>query len=103
MGRLLDSDRGINTVYHEQDGQVIVEKVQDVTSIIERNKRKFNESGGGRMGDLVHVAEIPMVLLERWCNEDGINYLKPEHKKALMRKIHERDNAFIKVHPGRFV
>lgn len=102
MKRLLDSNRGITSIYHEQDGQMIVEKVQDVTDIIESNKQKRN-SVSGRMGDLVHVAEIPMVVLEKWCNEDGINYLRPEHKKALMRKIHERDNSLFKVHPGRFV
>lgn len=103
MKRLLEVDeRGIQRYYREQDGQMIVEKVQDVTAIIDDNKRRKNEVSG-RMGDLVHVAEIPFVLLERWCQEDGINYMAQENRKALMRKIHERDNSFVKVHPGRFI
>lgn len=102
MRKMLDFERGIQSIFHVQDGQMYVEKTQDVTAIVEANKRQLN-SVSGRMGDLVHVGEIPDVVMDRWCIEDGINYYRSENRKSLMRKLHERDNAAFKVHPGKFV
>jgi hypothetical protein len=56
------------------------------------------------MGDgMHHVGRIPVVVLERWMKEDGINYLAKENSHLLMRKLHERDNKVFKVDPRNFV
>lgn len=102
-GRILDSDSGIVTKMHNLGDRVVVERVEDVTSILEANKRQFNDvSTSGSMGEMVHIGRIPVVVMDRWCKEDGINYLAHENKGLLMKKLEQRDNRLFKTHPGKF-
>lgn len=101
MKRVLEKDGDVTTVYHDLGDKVVIQKVQDVDGILEANKRQYNDAGG-RMGDLVHVGRIPKVVMDRWIIEDGINYLAPENKGLLLKKLEQRDNRLFKVHPGKF-
>ena len=46
MRKMLDFERGIQSIFHVQDGQMYVEKTQDVTAIVEANKRQLNSVSG---------------------------------------------------------
>ena len=103
--RVIDSDNGVLTrIYHQAD-RVVVEKLQDIKAIVEANKRQANAvTTLSKMGDgMHHVGRIPVVVMERWMKEDGINYLAKENSHLLMRKLHERDNKVFKVDPRNFV
>lgn len=104
MSRLIDTETGFTTLFHQHgDGSCTVEKKSNVIgAILEANKRQKNDVSG-RMGEFVHVARVDPVVVERWCREDGINYLSKENRKAFLKKLHERDNSLFKVHPGKFV
>jgi hypothetical protein len=101
MKRVLEQDGDMTTIYHDLGDKVVIQKVQDVSPILEANKAQYN-AASGRMGDLVHVGRIPKVVMDRWIIEDGINYLSPENKGLLLKKLEQRDNRLFKVHPGKF-
>lgn len=102
-GRIVDADMGVVTKMHDLGDRVVIERVEDVSAIIEANKRQFNDvSTSSRMGEMVHVGRIPVVVMERWMQEDGINYLAKENKGLLLKKLEERDNRMFKTDPRKF-
>lgn len=102
-GRIVDADRGVITKMHDLGDRVVIERVEDVTAVLEANKRQFNDvSTSARMGDMVHVGRIPCVVMDKWCQEDGINYLAKENKGLLLKKLEERDNRMFKTDPRKF-
>lgn len=70
--RLL-KDGPVQTRMHEEDGKTIFERVQDCTPIAERTKALHN---GGHHGssEMKHAASLPFVLVERYCNDNGITF-----------------------------
>lgn len=100
-GRLISDDGSTKQYFHDLGDRHVIQKVSDPTAIIEANKRTYNEAGG-RMGEFVMVGRVDAVVLERWCREDGINYLAPENTKLLLKKLEQRENRCFKTHPGKF-
>lgn len=102
-GRLIDTNTAFTQVYHElADGRTVIQKKSNVIGeILEANKRQMNDASG-RMGEWQMVGRVDPVVMEKWCREDGINYLLPQNTKALLRKLEERENRMFKTHPGRF-
>ncbi|HYW61217.1 MAG TPA: hypothetical protein VE909_11865 [Xanthobacteraceae bacterium] len=74
-------------IHLDCDGNgIAIEHVQDVASILERNKAlrgAAQKSDWGR-----HIATIPNVILVRWMNEEGVNVLamSGEEFGAFIRK-----------------
>jgi hypothetical protein len=71
-----------------EDDNLHVKTVQDVQPILDLNKelRNSGPSKFERMSDLMHVASIPMVVVEDWINNYGINVMAPnaDDKKRIM-------------------
>ena len=71
-----------------EDDNLHVKTVQDVQPILDLNKAQRN-SGHGKfdgIGDMAHVARIPMVVVEDWINNYNINVMSPteDDKKRMM-------------------
>jgi hypothetical protein len=85
---------GVTTRVHldRSDGVVHVERIQDVEPILARNKALQSvpqQSDWGR-----HIASIPNVILERWIQEEGVNYLAlpgEEFARLIRRKLSDPD------------
>lgn len=54
-------------------GKIAIRRVQDVEDIIENNKKLQNEPQPILDG-FHHIADIPCIFIEKWCNEKGISY-----------------------------
>ena len=86
MKRIFSQDplTGITKYWHVTDkGEYVIETQQNVSSIVEANKRRYND-GTKRWGDLNKVASIPLsvyydlkrrgiaddpVALKKWMND----------------------------------
>lgn len=103
-GRIVDIDNGVMTKIHDLGDRVVIEKIEDISAVVEANKRQYNAvSKLDRMGDgLHHVGRVPIVVMERWMREDGINYLAAENKGLLLKKLENPDNRVFKVDPRKF-
>lgn len=80
---------GVGTVLHsgERDGDLVIERVQDCTPIAEHTTRLRNEGKTGT-SEMKLAASLPMVLIERYCNDRGITFedwmKNPEHARAML-------------------
>lgn len=99
--RFLHTDGNITQYYHDLGDKIVIQKVEDVSAVVEANKRALNEnSKRSPMGEFVRVGCIPATVMERWCREDGINYLTDT--RALLKKLEDPDNRAFKTHGARF-
>lgn len=78
---------GVATLVHQADGLIAFERVQDCTAIAEHATRlRLDGAHGG--DEMRHAARLPMVLVERYCNERGITFSDwlrdPSHAKAML-------------------
>ena len=98
--RLLDHDAftGLST-WHDYDAandRTYIGYSQDVEPIIDANKRAVNETAGP-MGDMVHVASIPVGIQMKWLTEKGVDVLNPDHKKAVAKLLDDPEWRYLKV------
>ena len=105
MKRRLDSGPVTSTFhYDEMEDKSIIHVEQDCEPIVERNKALQNETDGYNLDrDLKHIASIPLVIVQKWMQEDGVNFLalsKHERSKYLRRKLADPDNRFLRTSPG---
>jgi hypothetical protein len=80
---------------------IVVESMQDVEDILERNKALRGEPQKSDWGR--HVATIPNVILVRWLNEEhvrGRNDLRlfsSEFDEVVKRKLNDPDWAYLRT------
>ncbi|OFS84489.1 hypothetical protein HMPREF3144_06490 [Oligella sp. HMSC05A10] len=78
----------MRTKLHDGGGDiVIVERAQDVGDILREAKAKSNEGLHGS-NELKHAMTIPNVILEAYCNNNGITFNElmnnDEHIKRIL-------------------
>ncbi len=96
--RLINDDAftGIKTYfdYDENTDEAIIRKEQDMTAIIENNKREFN-AAPDRWGEWTKVGSIPLSVyyeLER----QGIT----KDQEAMKKWLNDPDNRYFRTRPG---
>ena len=91
----------METRFHFDDGNMIVENVQDVGDIIENNKRLRSVAQKSDWGR--HVASIPNVIMTRWLNEEWakgnttIRLFGPEMDALVERKLKDPEWAYLRT------
>jgi hypothetical protein len=90
MKRLLTRDElaGSATYFHVIDGKVGIENLQDITDVIEGNKRAQNAGNNGwtPSRDMKHVATIPNIVLMQWANEAGVKFNDSKAMQEIIKK-----------------
>lgn len=98
MKRLLDYDPtfGIANIFHydESNDTFTIEAKQDLTGLIDDNRRKMN-GPHGRWGDGQTVASVPLTIYQEWI-ADG----RYRDQAFLKRWLNDPDNAVFRVRPG---
>ena len=84
------------------DGKAVVETVQDVAPILERNRALA--TGGDRYSasrELRRVASIPLVVVQLWRDRYGIDLLDPDHWPAVKRLLGDPEWRHLRTAGGR--
>lgn len=83
--------------------KLLLKHEQDVTDILDANKRDQVESLNTKWGDLTHVARIPDVVVIEWKQKYGINVMSPspEDKARILALLNDPDYAFLRTRGGR--
>lgn len=82
-------------------GTLEIQRVQDVESILDWNKRQQNDGDGYTPSrDMKKIASIPLVVAEKWLNEEGINIFDPNHKDAVRRKLNSNEYLWLRTSGG---
>jgi hypothetical protein len=96
MKRVLDTDpvTGITHLFYADSGECRVVVEQDVSTIIEDCRRRFNDAPA-RFGEWTHVGVIPMATYREWQN-DG----RDVDQTFLRRWLNDGDVSKFRTHPG---
>jgi len=85
-----------------QDDRLVIGRTQDCTAILEDAKRRHNDGLHGS-ADVKHAARIPNVIVEKYCNEQGVSFADfmadPVHIKRL---VQHPDNGMFRIWKGDF-
>lgn len=101
MKTVLQSAGGVSTVIGLEDGNLVTGTVQDCTPIVERAQALHN---AGRHGsaDMRHAATLPMVVIEKYCNDHGITFDEWMRDRVHIRRmLNDRSLSFFRVWPGQ--
>ena len=82
----MDSALDLGTKFHFHDGNMTVQRTQDCTAIAEHAKALSNE---GRTGtaDMKLAAKIPYVMIEDYCNRNGILFSEFMQNREHIRRV----------------
>jgi hypothetical protein len=103
----LSEFNGIATrkVVDRSTGKIAIERVQDVEDIIENNKRLQNEPQP-HLNGFHHIADIPCIFIEKWCNEKGITYrelMSDDGFESVVKKmLRDPDYMWLRTTDKRF-
>lgn len=105
--RLLEADplTGVRE-YHRYDAatdRTIIETVQDVAPILDRNRALQNEDdrGWSASRELRRAASIPDIIVLKWRNEYGIDVFNRDHWPAVKRLLNDPEWRYLRTAPGR--
>lgn len=86
---------GVTEYWHVTDkGEYVIEKIQDVTSIVEANKRQYNETPQ-KYGDMNKVASIPLSVYYE-LKRQGI----ADDPKAFRKWLNDSNNQAFRTRLG---
>jgi hypothetical protein len=93
-----DPDTGLKTFhdFDENTQETHVSYEQDVDAILDANKAAQNERSGP-MGDMCHVATIPVSVQLKWMVEKGVDVLNPDHRGAVARLLNDPEWRYLRV------
>lgn len=102
---LVGRDDGIQErlIFDETENRFVVEKVQDVESVLEWCRGRFNEGLANRHCEFRHVGRYPVIVLQifaqKWGFSDWASCLKD--KTMMHRLLNDRDLGYFRTLPGR--
>lgn len=101
MRSVTDNGNGTQTVIAVQDGALISGMVQDCTPIAERAQAMHNAGMVGS-SEVKHAASIPMVMIEKYCNERGVTFQEFMQNKSHIRfMLNDPALAAFRIWKGR--
>jgi hypothetical protein len=93
--------RAMQTRLKEEGGRLIISSSQDCTPIAERAKALHNAGIHGS-SEMRHVAEIPKIIFEKYCNENGVSFAEAMSDPVHIKRIcNNPDNQMFRVWPGK--
>lgn len=91
----------LQTVIALEDGALVTGSVQDCTPYVEEAQRKQREGEHGAK-EMRHAASFPAVVVEKYCNDNGIEFSEwmndPAHAKRMMA---DPALSYFRIWPGR--
>ncbi len=88
---------------HQSGNDYAIETKADVEANIKRNKTLQNYTDGYNPArDLKHVASIPMVVIEQWNQQYGVDVLAKDNRKLFKRLVNDADNRMFRTSLGEF-
>ena len=91
-----------NIIHDKSDDKLHISHSQDVSGVLEANKKAREQAEGRRMGEMQRVASIPNVIAIQWMQE-GINVMAPnkDNLKRMKKKLNSPEFAYLRTGGGR--
>ena len=104
MAKTLEKDNIRDKVAHNtEDGGLVIETGQDVSSIIEQNKKEYNENNGKWGGDIFDnkIASIPLTVIDDLNNAGIMRGFHVLDQKKFRAWLNNPDNRFFRTRQGK--
>jgi len=98
--KLFSQHEGRYTVAHESDDGVILETKQDVSEIIEANKKQMNESDGRYDSVATHIARLPLTVIDDLNRKGVMQRFKIVDRTSFRALLNHPDNRVWRTYPG---
>ena len=89
-----------NFEYHAETDTTVIHREQDVSTILEINKALQNNEQITRDGikeGWWQYAKIPMIVIEKWLNDHGVDVFNKDHQKAVFRLLNQPEYRYLKT------
>jgi|TARA_R110000744_G_scaffold5856_3_gene20647 GTP-sensing pleiotropic transcriptional regulator CodY len=98
-------DEPVKTKFHydHSTDDVILESMQDIAPLLELNKKELNNDsmyGPTLNNGMRKVASIPLVIIEKWKRELGIDIYNKNDWPKIKQLLNDSDNRFLRTHEG---
>lgn len=91
----------LDTTYKTEGDRLYVGRSQDCTQIAEYAKAAHNEGLHGS-SEMRHAAKIPLVIVEKYCNDRGITFEEFMGSESHLKAVVENpDNKMFRIWPGK--
>jgi hypothetical protein len=90
--------------YDHSTDNVILESVQDVAPLLELNKKELNNDsmyGTQSSNGMRKVASIPLVVIEKWKRELGIDIYNKNDWPKIKQLLNDPENRFLRTHESQ--
>lgn len=96
-----DSSIDLATKFHFQDGNMVVQRTQDCTPILDLCKSQHNEGIHGS-SDVKLAAKLPFVVIENYCNVNNVEFSEAMRNPIhLKRMLNDPDLSGFRIWKGR--
>lgn len=87
--------------HHDGEGGLILETKQDVSHILEANKRDYNSiTSVDRWKDLTHIARIPYTVIDDLNKKGIMRGFAVVDEPAFAAFLNNPENRYLRVRPG---
>jgi hypothetical protein len=91
--------------YDHTEDKAVVRSVQDVQPLLDMNKKEINGDSmygteGGPLG-MRKVASIPLIVIEKWRTELGIDVMNKDHMPKVKQLLNDPEYAYLRTHNSR--
>lgn len=100
MPKIFSTDVNRVTVAHECDGNLILATTQDVTEIVEANKRQVNAATRKVDSVMTHVARIPNTVIDDLNRQGIMRGFVVSDQKRFKAWLNHPDNRVWRTYPG---
>jgi hypothetical protein len=91
----------IGTKFHFHDGAMTVQRTQDCTPIVEHTKA-LQRAGHTGSSEMKHAAKLPFVIVETYCNVNGITFAEfMQNNVHIKRVLNDPNLADFRIWQGR--
>ena len=93
--------------FDESENKMLIKSWQpDMGDCLALNQALFNLESSNSTSlwngrSMVRVASVPLWLIEKWKNEEGLNYFDPNDQPGLLARLNSSEYAHLRTAPGR--
>jgi hypothetical protein len=99
---MIRDETGTSTTLHEEEGKLIVRYEQDVEAVIKANHEQMvRRSRVEKKGDFHHVMRVPTVILQKICQETGLDFFNKDDAKQILEILKRPEYAAFRTYPGQ--
>jgi hypothetical protein len=79
------------------DGDFAIQTIQDVQPILDHNKQCQSFGDPASTETFRRVASIPLVFIEKWRNELGVDFYNPDHQDKVIALLNDPEYRWLRT------